>query len=80
MIHRMWINQPSELQVYHAYHGKNVLAEEENETTMRVYFLEGNIISMQMDRNALSMGWIGMVKKELKNSHQRNVKSRLQML
>ena len=51
----MWINQPSKLQPFHGLHGTNVLFDEKEE---RIYFLSGNVISMQIMLNALSIGWI----------------------
>jgi len=54
---RMWVNQPSSHQPHHAHHGTRVLALAEDPTTMRVYFLEGPVISMQMGRESLSEGW-----------------------
>lgn len=53
---RMWINQPSTLQTHHDLHGLNVLAVDEGHT-YRVYFLDGDIISMQVNKLALSTGW-----------------------
>lgn len=52
---RMWINQPSTLQTYHKYHGKNVLFDEKQ---MRVYFTKGPVISMEINKLSLSEGWI----------------------
>jgi hypothetical protein len=54
---RMWINQPSGLQTFHALHGTNVLAEHEYDDTMRIYFLSGDVISQQVFKSALSEGW-----------------------
>ena len=54
---RMWFNQPSTLQPFHKYHGIDVLAEVEDENSYRVWFLEGPVISMVADKNALSRGW-----------------------
>lgn len=56
---RMWINQPSTLQPLHKMHGTRVLACPDTDTTMRAYFLSGNVISMQVPREALSAGWPG---------------------
>jgi hypothetical protein len=60
MIQRMWINQPSTLQLQHVLHGTNVLACEESPPSymMRVYFLTGDVISMRVPRHTLSEGWI----------------------
>lgn len=55
---RKWIDQPSKLQDHHGLHGQNVLACREYGNTWRVYFLSGDVISMQMDQLALSDGWI----------------------
>jgi hypothetical protein len=62
-IHRKWINQPSKLQMHHDLHGTNVLAYREYEGTWRVYFLSGDIISMQVFGSVLSDGWIKQRKK-----------------
>lgn len=54
---RMWINQPSTLQVLHHLDGVNVLAEDDTDTCMRVYFLSGEVISQQVPKLYLSDGW-----------------------
>lgn len=54
---RMWINQPSTLQPHHGLNGKNVLAEVLSPVYARVWFTEGNIISMEIARRCLSEGW-----------------------
>lgn len=54
---RMWVNQPSSDQTYHDWHGRRVLAIRDFRDMFRVYFLEGPIISMNMNFNALSPGW-----------------------
>lgn len=54
---RMWIDQPSTLQTFHDLHGVNVLCCPSKEDTVRVYFLEGKIISQLIWRNALAPGW-----------------------
>jgi hypothetical protein len=56
-IKRMWINQPSTSQEFHKMHGTRVLAIHESFLMMRVYFLDGDIISQQIPTMALSMGW-----------------------
>jgi hypothetical protein len=56
-LRRMWVNQPSTLQPFHAMHGVNVLAQPDYGDLMRVYFLAGDTISQQMTRLALSEGW-----------------------
>ena len=57
MLMRMWINQPSTLQKFHALHGTNVLAETDYGDTMRIYFLSGDVFSQQVSKSALSEGW-----------------------
>jgi len=54
---RMWINQPSTLQQYHAMHGTRVLAEHEYGDTYRIWFLDGPIESQQLPGRALLIGW-----------------------
>jgi hypothetical protein len=56
-IKRMWINQPSTSQEFHHMHGTKVLAIRESPVMMRVYFLDGDVISQHMPTKALSMGW-----------------------
>lgn len=56
-LRRMWVNQPSTLQPYHALHGINVLAQPEYGSTMRIWFLSGDCVSQQICRSALSDGW-----------------------
>lgn len=57
-IQRCWINQPSANQPLHHLHGTNVLAYREGESTYRVYFLSGPVISQQVPVNAISKGWV----------------------
>lgn len=54
---RMWINQPSTLQPYHAYHGRRVLAHLVDGDYARAYFTDGPVVSMRVAHNALSEGW-----------------------
>lgn len=58
-LRRMWINQPSSLQVEHPLHGTRVLAEDSDFGTgfVRVWFLDGDIISKEMSVLTLSRGW-----------------------
>jgi len=56
-VERMWINQPSRLQPYYHLHGTRVLAVRESEVTYQIYFLDGDVISQQIDPLALSKGW-----------------------
>lgn len=55
---RMFINQPSTAQPLHRLTGTNVLATHEYDKTWRVYFLSGDVISMQVPQNCLSKGWL----------------------
>jgi hypothetical protein len=57
VIRRMWINQPSRLQPYYHLHGTRVLAVRESDVTDQIYFLDGDVISQQIDPIALSEGW-----------------------
>lgn len=54
---RMWVNQPSTLQPLHEMHGVRVLACPDTDRTARAYFLSGDVIDMQVPREALSEGW-----------------------
>lgn len=73
-LRRMWINQPSTLQPYHALHGRRVLTALDERTirvwadgydfihmdfdrAVRVWFTEGDVVSMAIDPLALSDGW-----------------------
>jgi hypothetical protein len=53
----MWINQPSTSQPLHAFHGTNVLAQLENESTAQIFFLSGEKHSQQVCPSVLSHGW-----------------------
>lgn len=55
---RMWINQPSTLQPLHKHHGTNVLARHEQGDTWQIFFLSGDVISMQASKLSLSEGWL----------------------
>ena len=57
---RMWVNQPSTLQPLHHLHGVNVLAVEENDSCMEIYFLKGPVVSQVAPKEALSPGWLGI--------------------
>lgn len=54
MILRMWINQPSDLQPYHKWHGQNILFDS---LTQRGYFLDGPVTSLHITGRELSPGW-----------------------
>jgi hypothetical protein len=54
----MWINQPSTLQQCHHLHGTNVLAVHEYDDTWYVCFLSGPVHGQQINKLALSPGWI----------------------
>ena len=54
-IYRGWINQPSTNQNLHYFHGTKVLIESVfGISTVRIYFLEGMTISMEVPRNCNS--------------------------
>lgn len=54
-LERVWINQPATTQPLHHMHGVEGLYDPNDK---RLYFTEGNTISMQMpDTLALSKGW-----------------------
>ena len=55
---RMWINQPSTLQLAHKFHGMNVLApEESSDNCVTVYPIDGPVISLMVPTMVLSEGW-----------------------
>jgi len=58
---RMWINQPSTHNVHHNLHGRNVLMVEgdKGDISVRIYFTEGAVVSMQILPICLSKGWTG---------------------
>lgn len=53
---RVWINSPSTLQPYHELHGRRGLAvyEQPQLGTVRVYFTDGPVHSMEVDPLYLS--------------------------
>lgn len=55
---RMWINQPSALQKHHKLHGMNVLAHLIENMVVTIWFIKGDVISQQIDRNVLEYGWL----------------------
>lgn len=60
-VRRMWINAPSKNQKHHTLHGTRVLATEDGfkprRPVSRVYFLDGDVVSMEIGWMALSEGW-----------------------
>lgn len=57
---RAWINQPSELQRYHKYHGQNVITcppTQGDGNAVQVAFVDGSETSMYIPITALSEGW-----------------------
>lgn len=62
-VERMWVNQPSTFQPYNKWHGIRVLAHFTDavngygKEVVRVFFLEGPVVSMDMQARALSRGW-----------------------
>ncbi|QIB67145.1 hypothetical protein [Kineobactrum salinum] len=55
----MWINQPSSLQDHHDLHGTLVLAAQPpaGGQHAQIWFTEGDVISMVVKTNVLSLGW-----------------------
>jgi hypothetical protein len=59
-LERMWINQPSTFQPHHSQHGVCVLADIDDQTfehSVRVYYLSGSVVSEQVPKLELSLGW-----------------------
>jgi hypothetical protein len=54
IMYRAWINQPSTLQTHHKLHGKYCIVIDNREQYLRVFFTEGPVHSMLMDRLCLS--------------------------
>jgi len=54
---RVWVNAPSTLQPDHEWHGRNGLAVLDEGTMARLFFCEGDIISIRIDTLYLAMGW-----------------------
>jgi hypothetical protein len=53
--YRAWINQPSTLQPHHKLHGRRCIAVDECDKYATIYFTDGERISMQIDRQCLSI-------------------------
>ena len=53
-IYRAWINQPSTQQPLHALHGKYCIAHDTGEASLRLYFTEGDLHSMEALRGCIS--------------------------
>ena len=47
MIYRAWINQPSTLQSLHHLHGVKCIVEDNGGSSVRLYFTEGAVHSME---------------------------------
>lgn len=56
---RMWVNQPSASQPCHKMHGCRVLAITPTltDSSIRVYFVDGPLISAELSPLSLSYGW-----------------------
>ncbi len=56
---RCWIDQPSILQPFHLLHGKRVLAvfSQSDEQSVVVYFTSGNVVSQEVTKDSLCVGW-----------------------
>ena len=59
MLERMWVNQPSTLQICHELNGTNVLADYSDTDGARVtiYFLTGDTVSAMVPKLILAKGW-----------------------
>jgi hypothetical protein len=53
-IYRAWINQPSTSQPLHKFNGKNCIVQDTGEKSVRLFFTEGAIHSMQAPRQCIS--------------------------
>ena len=52
--YRAWINQPSTLQPLNNLHGRYCIVEDDGDVTVRLWFTEGSVHSMQAPRNSVS--------------------------
>jgi len=52
--YRAFINQPSTLQDHHKHHGKRCIVQDTGASMVTVWFTEGAIHSMMIDRLAVS--------------------------
>lgn len=52
--YRAWINQPSTLQPLHRLHGTRCIAQDSGERSVRIWFTEGDVHSMEVLRECLS--------------------------
>ena len=58
-VKRYWINQPSILQEHHNLHGVNVLGvSSQHKGSIRIYFLKGDLVSMEISKTCLSLDWV----------------------
>jgi hypothetical protein len=54
MIYRAWINQPSTLQPHHDLHGQRCIVHDTGDQYPTIYFTDGPVHSMQMNRLCFS--------------------------
>ena len=52
--YRAWINQPSKSQPLHDLHGRYCIVEDTGDVSVRIWFTEGSLHSMQAPRNTIS--------------------------
>lgn len=61
VLRRMWVNQPSTLQPLRKHHGARVLVDRsewvDGQDYLRIWFTDGDVVSMRAHRNSLSEGW-----------------------
>lgn len=53
-IYRAWINQPSTLQPLHSLHATKCIAVDTGDRSIRIFFTEGPVHSMEVLRECLS--------------------------
>jgi len=53
-IYRAWVNQPSTLQPLHSLNGTKCIAVDTGNRSVRIYFTEGPVHSMEVLRECLS--------------------------
>ena len=53
-LYRAWINQPSTDQPLHALHGQRCIVEDHGRDSVRIWFTEGDIHSMEVLRRCVS--------------------------
>lgn len=52
--YRAWVNQPSNLQPLHDFHGKNCIVNDSGDVTVTIWFTHGPVHSIVVPRNCVS--------------------------